>query len=88
MTVATLSTIGASLCSDLETVRPLFMAVPSRGCLVSITIQTFSDMKNDDTDLLKLPVELPVLWSTVFNGNLRPPPYHDGSQFTPLAGSN
>lgn len=63
MTAATLSIISAGLCSDLETVRPLFIAVPSRGCLVCVTIQAFSDMKNDDTDGLKLPVELPMLWS-------------------------
>ena len=43
-------------------------------------------MKNDDKDLLKLPVG--SQYFGVFNGSLRPPLYYDGSRFTPLAGSN
>jgi len=57
MTLETLvSTVRAELCSDLETIRPLFVAIISRGCLVCVTFKAVFDMKDDDTDLLKLPV--------------------------------
>lgn len=57
MTLETLvSTVRAELCSDLETIRPLVVAIISRGCFVCVTFKAVFDMKDDDTDLLKLPV--------------------------------